>query len=232
MCGTRKRRDFSEEVFEEDIDGKHTLGWRWRSPWQMWPAIAAYPEMICGNKPWDEPIGAFAGMPFYPGAERVSADYDIRLRAVGTYNLAFSLWAVSALPPSPETIRCEVMIWIANGGQKPSGTRRGTLEVDGVVYDTYINERQRDASGVNRNTWKYVAFVARTSVLHGPLDIGRFLDALEPLQILTPDLSISDVELGDEVGEGAGIAEVQNFALHLTDENTPTTPESPVTTGK
>jgi len=221
-------RNFEQQVFEEDLNGKPALGWRWRSPWQVWPTIAAYPELICGNKPWDQPIGTYEGLPFHPGATRIGANYNIRLQATGTYNLAFSLWAVSALPPSPKTIKCEIMIWIANGGQRPSGVRRSNVTVDGVVYDTYINEHQHDASGSSPNEWTYVAFVAHTPVLHGPLDIGRLLATLQPLKILTPDMWVTDVELGDEVAEGTGIAEVQDFALTLTPEtpaDTQLTPE-------
>jgi len=220
-------RNFEQQVFEENLNGKTALGWRWRSPWQMWPAIAAYPELICGNKPWDQPIGTFEGLPFHPGATRIAANYNIRLQATGTYNLAFSLWAVSALPPSPQNIKCEIMIWIANGGQHPSGIRRGSVDVDGVVYDTYINEYQHDASGANQNEWTYVAVVARTLVLNGPLNISALLDTLTPLHILTPDLWITDVELGNEVTEGVGIAEIQGFALQLDQAGTGT-PMQPV----
>ncbi len=224
-------RSLDQEVFTEELDGKQALGWRWRSPWQMWPSIATYPEMICGNKPWDQPIGALDGLPFHPGQKQITADYNIRLRAPGAYNMAFSVWAVSALPPSPKTIRCEVMIWIARSRQRPSGLRRATVQIGGVVYDTYINQRQHDASGTYKNEWTYVAFVARKPVLHGPLKIGAFLDTLQPLGILTPDLWISDVELGNEVAEGTGIAEVQDFALHITDQDAdlPAT-QTPLTT--
>jgi hypothetical protein len=208
-------RNLEQEVFVEDLDGQRTLGWRWRSPWQVWPAIAAYPEMICGNKPWDEPFGAYDGLPFHPGDKRLTANYSIRLQATGTYNMAFELWGVSALPGSPNNIRTEIMIWIANSGQRPSGIRRASVEVGGVVYDTYINPHQHDASGANPNEWTYVAFVARTPVLQGPLNISAFLDTLGPLKILTPDLWITDVELGNEVTEGTGIAEVQGFGLRM-----------------
>jgi hypothetical protein len=127
------------------------------------------------------------------------------------------------------------MIWIADSVQRPSGIQRGSVEVGGVVYDTYINEHQHDASGVNPNEWIYVAFVARTPVLQGPLDISAFLDTLEPLKILTPDLWISDVELGNEVTEGVGIAEIQGFKLRLQQAGTglplPLIPENPPVTG-
>jgi len=210
---------FAQEIFDENVAGNRAVGWRWRSPWQISSSIVSYPEMICGNKPWDQPMGAFPGLPLHPeanpGSKRLIADYNIRLQATGVYNLAFSLWAVSNLPPSPATIRCEAMIWIANSGQKPAGTLRGTINVQGTDYDVWINDHQHDNSGANKNEWTYVAFVARRPVLRGPLDLGAFVDDLRQRGILTPAQWLTDVELGNEVAEGAGITEIQDFALRL-----------------
>ena len=214
---------FAQEIFDENLAGSRAVGWRWRSPWQASPSIVSYPEMICGNKPWDQPMGAFPGLPMHPaanpeattGPRHLTVDYNIRLRATGVYNLAFSLWAVSNLPPSPATIHCEIMIWIANSGQKPAGTLRGTVNVQGTPYDVWINEHQHDNSGANKNEWTYVAYVARSPVLNGPLDLTAFVIDLEQRKILTPAQWITDLELGNEVAEGAGITEIQNFALHL-----------------
>jgi hypothetical protein len=206
---------FAQEIFDEDVSGHRAIGWRWRSPWQMWPSIVSYPEMICGNKPWDQPMGTFPGLPLHPGSKRLTVDYNIRQQATGIYNLAFSMWAVSDLPPSPATIRCEVMVWIANSGQKPAGTLRGIVNVNGTPYHVYVNEHQHDRSGTNKNEWTYVAFVARHPVLNGPLDLSAFLDELQQRNILSPSEWLTDVELGNEVAEGTGITEIQDFALHL-----------------
>ena len=207
--------NFEQEVFVEELNGKPALGWRWRSPWQMRPAIIAYPELICGNKPWDQPIGSYIGLPFHPGQKQLSADYKIHLQATGSYNMAFELWAVSQLPPDPASIHAEVMIWLANSGQRPSGIYRGSLSTGGVSYDLYINEHQHDASGTAKNEWIYVAYVARTAQLSGPLNFSPFLDDLRQRQILNSNQWITNVELGNEVADGAGIAEVQDFALHI-----------------
>ena len=207
--------NFEQEIFLEDVAGKPAFGWRWRSPWQIRPSILAYPELICGNKPWDEPIGAYRGLPFHPGEKQLSADFHIRLQATGTYNMAFEFWAVSQLPPAPSTIRSEVMIWLANSGQRPSGIQRGTIEVAGIPFDIFINEHQRDASGASKNEWVYVAYVARKPLMNGPLDFGPFLEDLRQRRVLNKDLWITNVELGNEVAEGTGIVEVQDFALHL-----------------
>ena len=46
-----------QEIFVQDFDGHPGFGWRWRAPWQMYPAIIAYPEVVCGLKPWDVNAG-------------------------------------------------------------------------------------------------------------------------------------------------------------------------------
>ena len=58
--------------------------------------------------------------------------------------------------------------------------------------------------------------------MNGPLNISALLDTLVPLHILTPDLWITDVELGNEVTEGVGIAEIQGFRLQLDQAGTET----------
>ena len=146
---------------------------------------------------------------------RITADYNIRLQATGVYNLAFSMWGLSNLPPSPANIHCEVMIWIANSELKPAGTRRGTIEVQGTRYGVYINEHQRDKSGLLNRDWIYVAYVAHRPVLNGPLDVNAFIEDLRQRKILTPDLWLTDFELGNEVSQGTGITEIQDFVLHL-----------------
>ena len=208
-------QDFQQEIFAEEISGRRIMGWRWRAPWQLLPSIASYPELICGNKPWDQPIGIFDGLPFHPGEKQFHTTYKIHLRATGTYNMAFSIWTVTALPPSPRSVGCEIMIWIANSGQKPSGIRRGSIEVDGATYDIYVNQHHHDASGANKNEWTYAAFVARTPQLEGQLNLGAFLDDLQRKKVLTPNQWISDVELGNEVSVGSGIAEIENLALKI-----------------
>jgi len=204
-----------QEVFVEELNGKQALGWRWRAPWQVMPSTAAYPELICGNRPWDEQAAALPGMPFHPGEKRVTVDYAIDLKATGTYNMAFSLWAVSALPASPSTVRCEVSIWIANSDQLPFGVRTTPVTVHGVLYDVYVYNHQHQPDGAHPNEWTYVAFVARTPVLHGPLDISAFLDRLQMMKILGSNTLVTDLELGNQVAQGTGIAEVQNFALRM-----------------
>jgi len=203
-----------QEIFVLEDSNAPDFGWRWRSAWEMFPAIVAYPEVVCGVKPWDTPMGSMAGFPFHPGeGGRLTADFHIQLEAEGTYNMAFSLWAVSDLPATPENIRTEIMIWNVNAGQRPSGVRRGDVTVGGVTYEVWVNERQHDAAGRFKGTWTYVAFVARKRVLDGPLEVSAFLDYALREKLLTPEMYVTDLELGNEVAQGAGLAEVRGFRL-------------------
>lgn len=214
-------RTFTQEVFVEDVNGERVTGWRWRSPWQMEPTIAAYPEIICGNKPWDEPSVFYKGMPFHPAETRVVAKYQIHMEAQGTYNLAFELWAVDQIPATPERIRGEFMIWLDTHNLHPSGRRAGSINLNGVTWDLWADPKHHDASGNVQNEWAYAAFVPRQAQLTGPLDLTAFLDELRRQKLLSDNEWITSIELGNEVADGTGLAELHNFSLNLTPNSTP-----------
>ncbi len=140
-------------------------------------------------------------------------DFDVRLRATGTYNMAFTMWVVSALPANRENISHEVMIWNATGHQRPAGTHSGVLEVDHVQYDVYVERAHGDASGRELSRWTYVAFVGRRPVFVGRLDLSAFLDDMLTRGLVSEDHYVTSVELGDEVSEGTGLAEVRRFSV-------------------
>jgi hypothetical protein len=207
--------ELQQEIFVEDLGGKPTFGWRWRAPWQTWSSVASFPELICGAKPWGKPYLAISGLPFHPGARRLSADYTLRLEATGSYDMSFSMWVVDNLPAKPSAIRCAVEVWVASRKRRPAGTLSATVMVQGQPFDLYIDRHRRDESGNYKNEWTGAVFVSRTPLLHGPLDLGAFLDQLLQLKILTSDWWVADVELGTGISQGVGIAEVQDFALKV-----------------
>ena len=206
---------FQQDVFAAEADGQRTVGWRWHAPWQMVPNVISQPQIVCGDKPWDEPLHLLSEFPFHAGSKKLTADFDIKLQASGTYNMVFSLWAVRALPATRSGISHEIMIWNANSGQTPAGAHRGTLNVQGTTYDVYVEENHRDNSGANANVWTYVAIVAQKPVLHGPLDMSAFLDYLLQQGILSRNDYVTSLELGNEVCNGTGIVEIKNFAARV-----------------
>jgi hypothetical protein len=124
---------------------------------------------------------------------------------------------VSSLPASKNTISHEIMIWNANSGQNPAGTRRGTLNVEGTSHDVYVEEDHRDSSGANPNVWTYVAFVAQKPVWHGHLDTSVFVDYLLHQRLLSRDRYLTSLELGNEVSNGTGIVEIKDFSVNFSD---------------
>ncbi|HMD98121.1 MAG TPA: hypothetical protein VKM93_12440 [Terriglobia bacterium] len=209
----------NQGVFIEEVGGNKTVGWRWRSPWHLVPRVVSQPELVCGDKPWDEPLRLRPEFPFRAGSKRLSADFKVKLRASGAYNMAFSMWAVSSLPASRSGITHEIMIWIAHDGQTPAGTRRDALDVGGKTYDVYVKDKHADASGSVTNVWTYAAFVAREPVLGGPLALGAFIDYMLQHGILAQDSYLTSLELGSEVSQGMGTVEVQGFALTSPGQN-------------
>ena len=204
---------FEQQIFSEALDGNNVYGWRWRAPWHLVTRVVSQPQLVCGDKPWDEPLHLNSQFPFRAGSKKLTANFDARLDASGTYNMAFSLWAVSAMPASRSVITHEIMIWNANDGQKPGGAKRDSITVNGNVYDVYVEQNHSDNSGKNTNHWTYVAFVARKPVLSGQLRIDAFVDYLLQRGILSHDHYLTSLEFGNEVSEGSGIVEIRKFSL-------------------
>jgi len=208
-------KDFEQEVFLEEVSGKNTIGWHWRAPWHFLPRVVSEPEIVCGNKPWDPKTRPDAGFPFRAGTKRLSAEFEVSTHARGVYNTVFSLWGVSAIPASRTNITHEIMIWTDFARQSPAGHRVDSMSVNGTSYDVYIEEHQRDASGESANTWTYVAFVAQKSVTHGPMEISAFIEYLLRRGTLKPTDYVTSLELGNEVSQGTGVTEIDDFAIHI-----------------
>jgi Glycosyl hydrolase family 12 len=203
---------FEQQIFSEDLDGA-AFGWRWHAPWHLIPRVVSQPQLVCGDKPWDEPLNRNSQFPFRAGSKELTANFNARLDASGTYNMTFSLWAVSSLPASRSVITHEIMIWNANSGQSPGGTKRDVLTVDGIGYDVYVEENQADNSGQNANHWMYVAFVPTTPLLNGRLEISSFIDYLLQKHMITREHYLASLEFGNEVTDGIGIVEIRDFSL-------------------
>ena len=206
---------FEQSVFLEEVSGKTITGWRWRAPWHLFTRVVSQPEIVCGNKPWDPKTRPDGGFPFRAGSKHLSAEFEVKVRARGVYNVVFSLWGVSAEPASRKNITHEIMIWTDRVGQSPAGQRVDSMSVDGTTYDVYIEKHQTDASGENANTWTYVAFVAQKPVSHGPIEIHEFIDYLLRRGTLNNTDYLTSLEFGNEISQGAGLTEIHDFAIKL-----------------
>jgi hypothetical protein len=204
---------YRQKIFVNDDNGKTIFGWAWK--WKDSSGVATYPEIQAGVSPWNGEAAPDSGFPFLAGSKKLVVDYDIALEASGSYNLAFEFWAVSALPPSKDTISHEVMIWIAGERLGAAGSEVGKTTVQGTTYSVNLSKNHGDASGANQNTWTIISLLAEKPVLHGPLDVGQIIDYLLTNGFLTPRHSIANLELGDEVQRGSGTTVVRNYAVKV-----------------
>ena len=206
------RGPYRQAIFTRNTGDGAAFGWEWK-----WPAsdgVVAYPEVMYGVSPWgSSPGDSVAGLPLRPGAGGITADYAVSLEASGICNMAFEFWTVSALPAAPAGITHEVMIWIANQDMTPAGTWTDTFTTGGVTFDMFVRPRHGDASRKSPQQWTYIAFLARTPVLTGPLDIGAFAAFLQARDLLSPDVYITGLELGNEIVTGSGRAEVKGYKV-------------------
>jgi beta-lactamase superfamily II metal-dependent hydrolase len=173
----------------------------------------AYPEVVYGDKPWDPPSGVPSEFPFQVSSRKIAVRYELRLSATGTYSMIFTLWGIANTNNPKGSITHEIMIWTANKGGTPAGSRRGTLLVSGVNFDVYVNPNQADNSGVNKSHWTYVAFVAQTPLLKGQLDLDAMTDYLLKQGIMAHNTFLTSVELGTEISGGAGTVEMLDYAV-------------------
>jgi hypothetical protein len=181
------------------------FGWRWR-----WPGgdglVRAYPSVIHGFSPW-RPASTRSQLPRPVGRlGRITARFATATSATGEGNLAFDLWLVRALPPRPEAIRAEVMIWLERRGQALPGRRLADVDIRGRAYELWVAQVQK---------WRYFAFVARAPLPEGELRLDSFLRYLAHQGALAREDQLASIELGSEIVGGAGVTTVSRYVLEL-----------------
>jgi len=205
---------FSQSVFLEKRADETLPGWRWNAPGRR-TTVLSMPEIICGDKPWDAPLRLRSEFPFHAGAKRLQASFDIDLKAEGRYDMAFSLWAVSKLPAVKENISLEIMIWTVDAGVPHYGIKTGTFQTGGMTFDVYVKPDQGVITGPDPFTWKLVEFVAQKPLLKGSIDFGGMIDFLIERKFLARDHYLTSLELGNEVSDGTGAAEIRKLEFSV-----------------
>ncbi|WP_341676724.1 hypothetical protein [Niveibacterium sp. SC-1] len=205
-------RSGSQRVFTGAAEGGKVIGWQWT--WQA-GTVVAYPEVVVGDKPWDAPSGLKSEFPLAAGSHRITADFDADLRAQGSYNLVFSLWAITDAARPRASISHEIMIWLARKEMEPPGQRLDPLTVNGVVFDAFLRRDHGDNSGANADKWSLMAFVPRDPVLKGPFELSAFIDYMLAHKLIEPRHLLTSVELGNEVVRGAGTTELRGYAIRV-----------------
>lgn len=203
---------FTQQISVENRDRKMLPGWRWNAPGER-TTVLSMPELVCGDKPWDEPQKLRPEFPFHPGDRQLTADFAVELKANGRHNMAFSLWAVSKLPAVKQNIALEVMIWNVNGEVTYAAAKTGSFTAGGTTFDVYVKADQGVVTGPDPFTWKLAMFVARKPFLSGQIDFTTFLDCLLAQHLLKTSDYITSLELGTEIASGSGSVTIKRFEI-------------------
>jgi hypothetical protein len=105
------------------------------------------------------------------------------------------------------------MFWTyKTAGQfNPAGQKFGEVNLDGETWEVWVEKNWIDTSGINRNRWVYIAFKSKTQTLKTTIKALDLLQFVIRAKLISNDLFIADVELGNEVMSGEGLTWVKSF---------------------
>ena len=210
--------DYEQCLLRRVVDGDTRYGWRWR-----WPSggnlVKAFPEVIFGHKPWDPPTAATALPRKISSIGSLSVDYDVKMKAEGSYNLAFIMYGTSTETPTPGTITHEIMVWVGDRSRawEPQHSyykREDAVAVDGARYALYMNPHANWLSE-GPPSFKFIAFNSHTVQLNGTLNLKSFIDYLIEIGELTAETHISSVHLGNEIESGTGEVWLDRYRVNV-----------------
>lgn len=207
VWGKENISNYRQCIWADTASDPLTAGWSW-----SWgesgdrKKVKAYPEIHYGWD-WDKKFTT----PKLPlkinKINKLQVTYDVTTSAEGLYNLAFDLWLTKAPFPTRENLSREVMIWV-DGTQHSPGTKPiKKVSIDGNEYELFINH--------DWNKWTYFAFIKVVPQPRGTLNVHAFLSFLEDEGYLSPNESLVEVEIGNEVWAGKGQTVVKNFSVNL-----------------
>jgi hypothetical protein len=201
-------------VFATGSGADTRFGWLWRWPvstpaWQ----VRGYPEIMAGKSPWNSAINTGRGLPAPVMAHiTFSFDLDLELGADDAYDFAPEIWLTSQQSPASSNITDEIMFWFLHNNMTPSGSVVGTFSDAVADYDVWQNPHQDPGGGSTTTGWQYIAFVARTPVRKGTIQLDPFLQYLIRNGYIASTRYVAGIELGTEIVNGSGSAIVSNFS--------------------
>ena len=196
-------------------------GWYWD-----WPrgrkVIYAYPQIKIGASPWAPEPKFDDRFPLkIDTLETLNIQHHLETQTNGKHNTATSLWIVDEpydeSQPNPSIINTEIMIWTfaTEGHFPPAGTKSDEISVNGIVWEVWNKKRWTDQSGVNDNTWGIITFKSKINILVADIDALQMLKYAIAQRLLSENLYIADIELGNEIMGGAGVSWVRQFKLQF-----------------
>ncbi len=204
-----------------EINGTRQYGWSW-----SWPAgkrtVYGYPQIKAGSSPWAPEPSADARFPAQISQlNTLRLSYDLEIMTNATHNVATTMWLIKEPlqrdKPNPSFIAAEVMVWTysTKGHFDPAGKRVTNIQFGGGTWEVWVDKNWRDVSGLNENRWAYITFRSTQQLMSAQIDLLHLLKYAAEQNLITTDLYVADIELGNEVMSGAGLTWVKSFNVTL-----------------
>ena len=172
------------------------------------------PQRICGNSGHDWQVTSTqragnTGVLTYPSVQRNYPNRTLRSFTSMTSSYAESLNAVAGTDAEAaydiwiNDLNKEVMFWVDNHGQTPSGSKVATITLGGLTWDYY-------------QTSGYYAFVLNHNAKTGTVDLLAGIKYLMSRGVLSGSDKLWQVNFGFEICSTAGAPEtftVSNYTL-------------------
>lgn len=209
-------------VAERLIDNEIQYGWFW-----SWPTegnqIFAQPQITLGQTPWADHHQPLPGYPIaIADLDKLTMSYDVEIQTTGDLNLSSTLW-ITNLPVIPqqaqkESIVAEIMVWTYTTKDfypHPAGKKVGEFSGFGQQWEVWHHQNWHDTSGLNKNAWSYIAFRSKQPLLKADYDFIPMINYCIEKGILSNDLFIADIQLGNEVLRGKGETWLKQFDVEI-----------------
>ena len=198
--------DYSQSISIEatTFPGGVSMSWKWPRR----KSVLAYPEIVYGMQQggsFPAPGGAIMPPPAQvANFNNLSAQYSFSMSGqTRNFDIAFDLWLTSQEGDGKSTIKDELLILVHNPWSVP-GSHTGTVNKFGI----YVSSDWGDSA----KKWTLVELVPAADTLSGTISFSDILKTLIWDGVLTGSEYISGIELGAEVGGGAGSFTINNLS--------------------
>lgn len=213
--------EWTQCIEKREVNDTTQYGWSW-----TWPrgrrVIYSYPQIKIGSSPWAPEPKFDSRFPLKISLLKAfDISYDVEITTNGEHNLAITMWLTnrpySGDKLDPLVIAAEFMIWTHTTEDhfNPAGKKHGEVTIGNTLWEVWFSKNWSDPSGVNDNKWNNVTFKSEQSFLKADIDALEMLKYAINEKLITADLFIADVELGNEVMSGSGMTWIKEFNVQI-----------------
>jgi hypothetical protein len=220
------KKDPWEQCLEKKtINGEVHYGWSW-----SWPSgrnvIYAQPQIKVGSSPWAPTPKLDDSFPLkIIGLSQLDISHEIEVSTNGNHNTAITMWLISEPYEGKETntdiIVAEIMFWTdsTKGHFDPAGQKLTEVKIANNIWEVWYQKDWSDTSGIQKNKWTNVSFRLKKSSKKAFIPALSLLMFAVKKELISEDWYIADIELGNEIMDGAGITWIKEFSVHSQVKN-------------